>query len=813
MRRDLLLILGFGLLVFCPFLGTRDLWTSGEARVAQAAREMRESGDWIVPRIGGELRLEKPPLAYWLVAAASLPFDDVTAFNSRLPSLLAALGVLVLTYLFGRKLWSPRVGVWAALMLATTMGFWSEARNTGIEMHLLFLNILTLYAWFRYAQPKVNDNIEPTEELPASGGWLILAYVTLAFSFLDKGPVGPLLIFGIIIAYRTAAGTLLKRPRFAWHLLGMVLFAVIALPWYVAVMQRVPEAMDIWLHQSADRYEGFAHPHSPVYFLGVLAGGAQPWLIFAVMAFFLRPKETADRASWLFPVAWAGLTLLFFSVPTDKKSYYILPMYPALALCASWTLEQWRSGELSSRAANVLRGYHLVAAALLVVLGIAAIPAYLHFVQPGGKHADFAGCGLQVFALALIAGGMGYFLWMSARHDFPRRVAITVVTSVIFFAGVYIAMLPATNRHKGTHQLCERLFKRVDIAPNTRAYAYDYRGIPLLIFYMHRGVGEFNSREALRDFLFASASGNSVLAISEDDYEELPKDLKAGLRRIVEANPNDKDRFAWFMPSERSSARGFIDNSNWLTVGEQLHYVIMWREMLAGDITFTVIDTVPVEGRTAYHIRMCGDSTGLLEAVYAVHDRVDSFIDAETGHSLRFDRHIREGTWNVYKTDDRVDFDCERNELRYQKTKFDKDGNGRTQSKAPRPLTAPVQDPLSLLYHLRRKLPDVGESRLFRVGGRKGVTPVAIRSSKLANLDIPGLGDFKAVLLDCPPPEGSEVTEKVEFSLAEGDFSFWVDQESGIPLKLEVSEIPLLGNITALLRQAKNAQLLPNTSK
>ena len=129
-RRDLFLVLLAGIILNIPFLGLRDIWSSGEARVAQVARQMRSpGGNWIIPELGDEPRLKKPPLAYWLTVIASLPFDDVDEFNSRLPNALSGIGVMLLIYLIGCGLFDRRAGLVSAIACGNNRDFMDAGAN------------------------------------------------------------------------------------------------------------------------------------------------------------------------------------------------------------------------------------------------------------------------------------------------------------------------------------------------------------------------------------------------------------------------------------------------------------------------------------------------------------------------------------------------------------------------------------------------------------------------------------------------------------------------------------------------------------
>ena len=116
-------ILVIGILIFLFNLGGRDLWEPDETRYAVVAREMRETGDWIIPHLNRAIYAEKPPLFFWLINLFTFFFGKNTELSNRLPSALAGLLTIFITFVFGGKLFNSRVGFLSGLILATCLFF------------------------------------------------------------------------------------------------------------------------------------------------------------------------------------------------------------------------------------------------------------------------------------------------------------------------------------------------------------------------------------------------------------------------------------------------------------------------------------------------------------------------------------------------------------------------------------------------------------------------------------------------------------------------------------------------------------------
>lgn len=507
-----------GCALFLPALGTRDLWSSGEARVAQAARQMRRTGDWVVPRLGDAPRLKKPPLAYWMVLLASLPFDAVEEGNSRLPSAAAGVGALLVTLALGRCLFGRRAGMLGALALGTTLLVWREARTTGIEMPLLFFDLLALYGWWRYHDARRSAAASDVRGWP----WLLLAYGALGFAFLLKGPVGPLLVLLIASAYLTAAGAW-RRPGVRWrhHLLGLGLFLVVAVPWYLALLVRLPDAWTVWRHEFFGRVEGFDHLEPWWYFLGKVLADGQPWILFALLGVgMLVRADGATRRRLLLPAVWAGVTMLFFSIPASKKHYYILPVYPALALLAGFLFDRALAGAMSHRFRIAIRGVLALLGAALAMAGLATLgllalrPELLDRIGPGGM-AERLPASLFV-TVGAVATGLGAGLLVTARRNRLRLgFGLLCVAAAASFA-VRIAILPRQNRHKGDRLVCG--YVRPRLRPEDRVVTFHLSGRPVFTWYLDHPVTRADDVVALyRDWLRVPAAG-ATYVLSKDKH-------------------------------------------------------------------------------------------------------------------------------------------------------------------------------------------------------------------------------------------------------------------------------------------------------
>ncbi|NEL79255.1 MAG: glycosyltransferase family 39 protein, partial [Xanthomonas perforans] len=312
-------------LVIGAGLGLRDPWPSDEPRFALVAKQMVMSGDWLFPHRGNELYSDKPPMLMWLQALFyTLLGNWRVAF--LLPSLLAALGTLACVYDLGRRLWTRRVGAYAAWMLLFTLHFTFQAKKAQIDPLVVFWITLANYGLLRHLL------------LGPAWRWWTLGWFAAGLGVITKG-VGIIALLMLIPAGIAAArgwpGVRVHvRDRRFW--LGPLFFFVAILLWFVPMMVTAltagqPEYRvylnDILLRQTAKRYANSWDHAQPVWYH--FKGMATMWLPtilvlpWAIPAWWRRLKRRDAR--YLLPLAWWLLVLVFFTIPSGKRDVYILP--------------------------------------------------------------------------------------------------------------------------------------------------------------------------------------------------------------------------------------------------------------------------------------------------------------------------------------------------------------------------------------------------------------------------------------------------------------------------------------------------------
>lgn len=378
------------------------------------------SGGVVVPRVQGRDRLTKPPLIYWLQATSAAvltlgrPLLDAI-WMYRVPSLLAAIASVLLTWRLGTALFDSRTGrLGAALLACCPLVAW-EARQARADMVLLALNTAAVLALWRVFSAEPHGT--------GARRWALVFWLCLALAILTKGPIAPL-----IIALTVTSVCLISRQ---WRWLarlrvevGVAILLVVVAPWVIAVGERV--GWDAYLRTIADETLGRAvfaresHWGPPGYHTILLAVLFWPGCLMTaagVVLAFRQGLTAVPHASlltrlralrpahppYLYCLAWTLPAWLIFEIVATKLPHYTLPMYPAIALLSARAVLAAEAGLLPPHRERARR---LGAAVWLVIgIGLAAGMVVLTLYARQRIAQGSAAADVLVGVLA-IAGGL-----------------------------------------------------------------------------------------------------------------------------------------------------------------------------------------------------------------------------------------------------------------------------------------------------------------------------------------------------------------------------------------------------------------------
>ena len=342
-------------------LGLRPLLLPDEGRYANVARDMLQHGDMLTPLLNGLPFFHKPPLMYWLDMAA-MGVMGANQFSARFAPFVGAFVMGAALFLAARRWHGTRAAVFALMVLATCPFFFIGSQYANLDMLVGGLVSATVLAFVRAL-----DAERPILR------WLLAGWALAALSVLAKGLIGVVLPALIVGPWLLVQGRWRDVLRLL-HPAGLVLFVLIALPWFVAMQQRQPGFFDYFVMEQHFRrfaQASFNNVHPRWFYLLVLPALTLPWSLWlpAALRQAWRERAGADRAQLALYVWWVVAVVGFFSLPSSKLVGYVLPAL------APWCLLLGLAAACSVRAARWTIGAGATLCLALVLL--LASPALL----------------------------------------------------------------------------------------------------------------------------------------------------------------------------------------------------------------------------------------------------------------------------------------------------------------------------------------------------------------------------------------------------------------------------------------------------
>ena len=510
---------------------------------AQIARNMLDSGDWVIAHLDGVPYLEKSPLIYWLIATSYKVFG-VHDWSARIPVALAVMLLVWLTSRYACWAFGRRTGFYSGLVLATCVGLYLFTR---IQIPDVMLTAAVALAFWSFQRA-----IDPAESKTRI--WAAVLAASLGVGLLLKGLIAVVFPIGGILIYLTVTRQLFELS--VWRRLhvftGVVLALLIAAPWHVLAMLRMPPHFSFSIHSGPGEYHGFfwfyfinehilrflnlryprdynTVPRFAFWWLHLV--WLFPWSVYFPVAARLsyRPMDRAGQTR-LLSLCWAGFVLVFFTFSTTQE-YYSMPIYPALAMIlgsvlASESNARWR--DIATRVlGSVLAVAALATGTLLFLVRNTPAPGDISralTLHPDAYTLSLGHMGdltLGSFAylrlplgLACAALFMGGILAWTVRD---RRVYLAfAATMVLFFNASRLALI-AFDPYMSSKPLAEALVR----APQGKLISNgEYYAFSSVYFYTNRTALLWNGR--VNNLEYGSyAPGSPPVFIDDRRFGEL----------------------------------------------------------------------------------------------------------------------------------------------------------------------------------------------------------------------------------------------------------------------------------------------------
>ncbi|HEX9222640.1 MAG TPA: glycosyltransferase family 39 protein [Candidatus Acidoferrales bacterium] len=518
-----------------------SLMDDSDAVLAQAARTMLTSGDWVTARLDGVIYLEKPPLYYWpiMISYKIFGYHDWAA---RIPIALSSIALCWLTAAFGAWAFGKRAGFYAGLCMCTCVGLFLFTRILIPDVMLVFTVTLAMWAFLRAL-----DEEEPHPRL-----WAYVLAVNLGLGLLLKSLIGVLFPVAAALIYLFLTRQLFSAR--AWQRLrpfsGLLIVVLVAAPWHILATLRNPPYFSFSLHSAPGEYHGFLwfffmneqvlrflnlrfprdYDTVPrLYFWLLHLVWLFPWSVYfpAVAKLSFKPSDRAGRTR-LLALCWAGFLLVFFTFSTTQE-YYSMPCYPALALLLGSAMAAeggWiRRG---TRALSAIAGCAAIAAFTIVFL-VRHVPtpedisvALSHHPQAYtlslGHVGDLTLRSFAYLRVPLIVAGVAFLLGAlgTMRAAGQRAFLAAALMMALFFHAARLALV-VFDPYMSSRPLAEALLR----SPAGKLIVdHHYYTFSSVFFYTNRDALLLNGR--VNNMIYGSyAPGAPNVFINDSQFRDL----------------------------------------------------------------------------------------------------------------------------------------------------------------------------------------------------------------------------------------------------------------------------------------------------
>ena len=441
--RNILILLTFSLVVFIPGISSIPPLDRDESRFAQASKQMIETGDYVDIRFQETPRYKKPVGAYW-VQAATVNILSPDKINSiwayRIPSLLASLAAVILTYAIACLFVKREVALFSGILLASSFLLNAEAHMAKTDALLLLSVLITQYGLARTYKGDISFL-----------SWLYF-WVGLGLSILLKGPIVPVIILLAIVTLCCFDRNLnlIKQLR---PMTGVLVATAISLPWIIAVQISSSGAFlkkSIGVDLLPKLMGGVeSHGMPPGYYLLMLMIAFWPssLLLWPSLIHFIKAKKDIFFKyiiAWLVP-AWIMLEI----VPT-KLPHYVLPLYPAIAITVAKAMDEIKFSKISL-GSKLYSGLWFILSSSLIIASIFLANPNIELVASTGRAIDKkivfehiqnieTQQALLTFTLILISLAAVIFLW---KGKFKTCILSIACCAVLFFIPLTHSKIPS----------------------------------------------------------------------------------------------------------------------------------------------------------------------------------------------------------------------------------------------------------------------------------------------------------------------------------------------------------------------------------
>ncbi|MDD9899321.1 MAG: glycosyltransferase family 39 protein [Candidatus Melainabacteria bacterium] len=340
------------------FLGYK-IWSyplidADEPRYAEAAKEMINTNQYLIPLADGNFRFDKPILFYWFEILSFKVFG-INEWAARLPSVIAGAATLGLLSWLGSFY---RIGILAPVILGTSLEFFVISRMSITDATLNLFIVGSTILFYLIFEKHINEK------------YIYLLAVIAALGFLTKGPIAvliPAMVGTLYVIARNFSDEAIQcrdqciRLLRRHGLLAMTVFLLVAAPWYIAIHNATGGEFTeyFFIGQNIGRFSSTlsGHDYPWWFYLAVMLIGFLPWSLFlpSMIAGF-KLKEQNARLQ-IFALIWLCAVTLLFSFSSTKLANYVMSIFAPLAILFAL----WLNDTKQKKAIAINSGFYILA--------------------------------------------------------------------------------------------------------------------------------------------------------------------------------------------------------------------------------------------------------------------------------------------------------------------------------------------------------------------------------------------------------------------------------------------------------------------
>ncbi|MEQ9380090.1 MAG: glycosyltransferase family 39 protein [Pirellulales bacterium] len=440
--------------IYCyPLALPTPLLDPSEGLHAAISQEMVENGDFVTPRLRGVPFLDKPSL-FFAAQGLSLATFGMNEAAVRLPGFIFALLGAITTAVLASRLFDRSTGIVTLLVSLTLVGPLALAQTAVHDVALVPWTNLLLLCWWE---------ADSSDSMGRRIGLTLAAALLVALALLTKGLIGIAIISVgyFLFAVISRRISLLLVIRFA---AGLVLGALLASPWFIAMEYRVPGYLHYYFverHIGGFTTASQLHGGEPwYYYLPIISVGALPAAIYLLPGLWQtwtdrRECIRSDATAILFLLCWLAGGLFFLSTAGSKLITYALPLFPSLAILSGYYLKRFLYGELSPQIDfifNKMFQSSYAMACIAPVIALVAIDLY-----NGARSPALA------YVIALLAGASVFTaLILAHRGNRPAAFAVGSLWFALFFISMMTWPLQTLAEQYSQRSLGRQLASRAE---------------------------------------------------------------------------------------------------------------------------------------------------------------------------------------------------------------------------------------------------------------------------------------------------------------------------------------------------------------